>query len=107
MSMTRNAAVIVAGLLINLIISGCGKESTPQPPKENNPFASVPFVLAPDKAGKLVLHDANGKPLQAAAISLPVESKAVQAVSQVTVLKIEGSCYYLVCYNGNCYRVAC
>lgn len=107
MSMTRKAVAAAAGLVVGVVLSGCGKEPAPQPPKESNPFAGVPFVLAPDETGKLVLRNANGKPLQAAAISLPVESKSVQAVSQVTVLKIEGSCYYLVCHNGSCYQVPC
>lgn len=107
MSMTRKAVAAAAGLIVGLVLSGCGKERVPQPLKESSPFAGAPFVLIPDETGKLVLRDANGKPLQAAATSLPVETKSVQAVSQITVLKIEGSCYYLVCYNGSCYRTPC
>ena len=70
MSMTRKAVAAAAGLIVGLVLSGCGKERVPQPLKESSPFAGAPFVLIPAVTGKLVLRDANGKPLQAAATPL-------------------------------------
>jgi PBP1b-binding outer membrane lipoprotein LpoB len=107
MSMTTAGLGIAAALFAALVLSGCAKEQRSVPPEANNPFAGTPFVLLPDAAGRLVMRDANGKPLDGPVVSLPVEAKAVQAVTQITVLKIEGSCYYLVCYNGSCTKVPC
>lgn len=98
---------IAAALFAVLALSGCAKEQQPGPPEAGNPFAGVPFVLAPDAAGRLVVRDADGKRLDGQVVPLPLQATAVQSVSQITVLKIEGSCYYLVCYNGSCTKVPC
>lgn len=93
-------------LLAGLALAGCGKDATP-PPGERGPFADAPFVLVPDKEGKLVLLDAKGKSVAPHQGPLPENIKAIRDLTQVTVLKIEGSCYYTVVINGRYYQIPC
>ena len=104
MSTIRAGLGIAAAIAASVLLSGCAKD---EPPQTASPFAGAPFVLIPDAAGGLVARDADGKPLDGPIVQLPLEAKAVKSVSQITLIKIEGSCYYLYCVNGRCTKLPC
>ena len=106
MTKLRFARTVAAAMVVVFAVSACGKK-TDVPPREANPFAGLPFVLVPDKEGKLVLRDANGQPAAPNEGPLPEQIKAIRALTQVTVLKIEGSCYYWIVIGGVWYKMPC
>ncbi len=107
MSMTRNAAVVVAALFAGFVLSGCGLDKPAEQPTESNPFTGLPFVLVPGQDGTLEVRDANGKPVAPSDVPPGEGIKTIRNLSQVTVLKIDGSCFYWVYIGGRWYQRPC
>lgn len=107
MSMTRNAARVAGALFAVLVLSGCGRDKSAQPPGEVNPFAGLPFVLAPGPTGELEPRDADGKPLPPSNTPPTEQIKAIRNLSQAAVLKIDGSCVYWIYIGGRWYQKPC
>ena len=106
MKRLRLAGLIVGSGLLLAGLSGCGKDTPPAKPPIN-PFAGLPFVLVPGPGGNLEPRTADDKPI-APADTPPTDAiKAIANLSQVSVLKIDGSCYYLIYSNGRWYKVPC
>lgn len=94
-----------AVLLACAALSGCGQEKAAEP--HASPFAGLPFVLVPDQNGNLEPRTPDGKPIAPSDVPPPDAIKAIRGVSQVTVLKAEGSCYYWVFILGRWYLIPC
>ncbi len=107
MSMVRNGALVVAALLAGLVLSGCGRDQPAEQPKEGNPFAGASFVLVPGQDGTLEVRDANGKPVAPSDAPPGKGIKAIRNLSQVAVLRVDGSCFYWVFIGGRWYQVPC
>ncbi len=107
MSMTRSAACVAGALLVGLVLSGCGRDKSAQQPVAANPFAGLPFVLAPGPNGELEPRDADGKPLPPSDRPPTEQIKAIRNLSQVAVLKIDGSCVYWIYIGGRWYQKPC
>lgn len=99
-------ALTAAVLLVGIGLSGCGKDRSTEPPPAN-PFAGLPFVLVPGSDGNLEPRTPDGKPIPPSDKPPGEGIKAIRNLSQVAVLKIEGSCYYWIHYNGRWYQVPC
>ena len=95
------AAVLVA----STALSGCGQQKASEP--QANPFAGLPFVLVPDQNGNLEPRTPDGKAIAPSDTPPPDAIKAIRGVSQVTVLKVEGSCYHWVFILGRWYLIPC
>lgn len=104
---TYGTRLIAATLLAGVFLSGCGKEPPVEPPKEANPFTGAPFVLVPGPGGNLEPRTAEGRPIPPSETPSTDQIKAIRNLSQVAVLKIDGSCYYLVYVAGRWYQVPC
>ncbi len=100
-------ALTAAVLLIGAGLSSCGKDRSTEPPPQANPFAGLPFVLVPGPDGNLEPRAPDGKPIPPSDKPPAEGIKAIRNLSQVAVLKIEGSCYYWIYYNGRWYQVPC
>lgn len=107
MSMMHKTGCVAAVLLAGFFLTGCGKEEPTEPPKQGNPFASLPFVLVPGPNGNLEPRAADGRPIPPSQTPPAEQIKAISNLSQVAVLKIEGSCYYLVYVGGRWYQMPC
>lgn len=107
MSMMHKTQRVAAALLAGFFLSGCGKEGPAEPPTQGNPFASLPFVLAPGPNGNLEPRAADGRPIPPSELPPAEQIKAIRNLSQVAVLKIDGSCYYLVYIGGHAYKIPC
>ena len=106
--MTTNRAVLATAVLLTAMgLSGCGKDKAAEPAPQANPFAGLPFVLVPDQNGNLEPRTPDGKPIAPSDVPPPDAIKAVRGVSQVTVLKVEGSCYHWVFILGRWYLIPC
>lgn len=99
-------ALTAAVLLISAGLASCGKGRPTEPPQVN-PFAGLPFVLVPASDGSLEPRTPDGKPIPPSDQPPAEGIKAIRNLSQVTVLKIEGSCYYVIYNNGRWYKVPC
>jgi hypothetical protein len=99
-------ALTAVVLVVGVGLSGCGKGAPPAEPTAN-PFAGLPFVLVPDKDGNLEPRTPDGKPIPPSDKPPGEGIKAIRNLSQVAVLKIEGSCYYWIYYNGRWYQLPC
>jgi hypothetical protein len=101
------AGLVVAMLAVGAGLSGCGGEAPPAEPPPANPFAGLPFVLVPSADGNLELRLPDGSRLQPSEQPPDEAIKAIRNLSQVVVLKVEGSCYYWVYLAGRWYKMPC
>jgi PBP1b-binding outer membrane lipoprotein LpoB len=103
---TNNRCVLATAVLLTALgLSGCGKEKAAK--QSANPFAGVPFVLTPGPDGSLQPRTPDDKPIPPSQTPPADAIKTIRGLSQVAVLKIEGSCYYLIYANGQWYKVPC
>ena len=97
--------LVVAVCLVGAGLSGCGREAPPTKPP-GNPCAGVPFVLVPDKDGKLEPRTADGAPIQPSD-KPPEVAQSLRNLGPGTVLKLASPCVIWVYYNGKWYPVPC
>lgn len=65
-----------------------------------------PFAIVLDD-GKLRVLDTRGRAMPAEEADLPLDVEQVQSVESLTIIRIKGSCYHLICYRGKCYKLPC
>ncbi|MGK2942168.1 MAG: LPS translocon maturation chaperone LptM [Immundisolibacter sp.] len=102
------AVALVVVLVSSLVLTACGRKGPPpDSPEQVNPFAGLPFVLVPGPTGELEPRDANGKPLHPSDTPPSEGITAIRSVSQVLVLKVDGSCWTWIYVGGQWYKVPC
>lgn len=104
-AMGKSAPTMVL-LLVGAGLSGCGKDRSTEPPPAS-PFAGLPFVLVPAPDGNLEARTPDGKLIPPSEKPPEDGIKAIRNLSQVTVLKVEGSCYYWIYFGGRWYKIPC
>lgn len=107
MKMQGKLAVTAVALLVGVGLSGCGKDRSTEAPPQASPFADSPFVLVPGPDGNLEPRTPDGKPITPSDRPPEEGIKAIRNLSQVTVLKVDGSCYYSIVINGRWYKAPC
>ncbi|ANX04449.1 hypothetical protein PG2T_09835 [Immundisolibacter cernigliae] len=107
MKMKGKLSVTAAALLVGVGLSGCGKDRSTEPAPQANPFAGLPFVLVPGPDGNLEPRTPDGKPIPPSDKPPEEGIKAIRSLSQVAVLKIDGSCYYWIYFQSRWYKAPC
>lgn len=65
-----------------------------------------PFAIVLDD-GRLRVLDTSGRAIPAEEADLPVDAEQIQSVESLTIIRVKGSCYHLICYRGKCYKLPC
>ncbi len=89
--------------LVAVSLSACAE--MPRQKATTMDTSTAPVSIGFDAEGKLQILDEKGNRVSATTPKFPVAVEAVESIETITVLKLKGSCYYLMYAAGLYYQI--